>query len=72
MSFQCLHLDPAKRSFLNLETIFMEPMPLSNHTRVLIYLSATLSIFDEPDTPSFRSHTSRGGLIPPTFLDRSM
>ena len=50
----------------------MEPMPLSGHTRVMIYLSAAVSIYDEPDTPAFRSRVARSGLIPPTYLDRSL
>ena len=52
--------------------MYVEPMCMSGHTRVMIFMGMALTTYDV--TPGYRSvrHNQLRGLAVPAFLDRSL
>ena len=65
-------LGPMKARFLDIASVYIEPMAQTGQTRVLVYLTATLTVYET--LPCFRSaeKVHGGGLLPPTYLDKSL
>ena len=67
-----MFLGPSQRDFLTVDMMYIEPMCMSGHTRVMIFMGVALTTYDV--TPGYRSarHNQLRGLAVPAFLDRSL